>query len=545
MSLATPASEVPTRPGRAFAALLAVAAAWYAWFIFRTSFVLGGERVFCLFDDAMVSMTYARNLLEGHGLNWARWGRPVEGFTHPLWVAVMTAANALPLPLRLRSLPVQAASLGLLLGNLALVRLLVLRHFTAGRARTWMPAAVLTAFCYPLVYWSLMGMETALQAALVTAMVLLGLDAVERGEGRHVAIWLLGAAAYLVRMDMLLPLVAVQAFVLTQGGVRRHQRGRWLAGLGLFAATVAGYQAFRWLYFGDLLPNTYYLKLSGVPIAVRLLRGLECLGDSLRANALLLLPVALGAGLLIARGREGRRYALPAAVFLLQCAYSVWVGGDAWEMDINVRANRFLAFALPMVFVIGNGLLNRLLAGVPAADGPEPGPGAAPARWVAAAAAAIALLVGNGLWLSSRATENWRNVLVTERPLLVVSHQIVYTQLLGLRPLAAPGAVVAAFWAGIPAYFSDYRMVDLLGYNDRHIARLPDQIGLNEDNFRAFRPGHVKWDARYVLDELRPEAFLQVYGIEKSGRVLPRRGYRKAGEYWLRPESPRIRLPAS
>jgi arabinofuranosyltransferase len=530
-------------PRRTVAVLLVLAALWYGWFIFRTSFVAAGERVFCLFDDAMISMVYARNLAEGHGLVWAREGEPVEGFTHPLWTAVMVAVNALPLPPRLRSLPVQLLSLGLLLANVVLVRRLTLRHFTYPHGRTWLPAAVSTAFCYPLVYWSLMGMETALQAAITTASVLLALDAVERGpsRGRHLLLWLLAAAAYLVRMDMLIPVAAVQVFLLTQGGMRREERGRWLAGLGLFAAVVLGYGAFRWLYFGDLLPNTYYLKLAGVPLAVRLLRGLDVLGEFLRRHLLLLLPVGLGVAPLLARRGEARRYALPAAVFLLQCAYGVWVGGDAWEDDIDMRANRFLAFALPMVFVLGNGLLNRLLDRVP-----EGRRGSEGASYLVAAATAAALLVANGLWLSRESDENWRLFLATRRPEPVELHQEIYARFLELRRVAEPGAVVAVVWAGLPLYFSggDYRMIDLLGYNDRRTARLAPQVELNEDTFGQFRPGHVKWDYERVLREQRPDVFFQIWKMKTPGKLLRPHGYTRLGELWVRRGSPRVRLPA-
>jgi hypothetical protein len=121
----------PARPGRSrlpLALLLAATAVWGGWFIFRTSFVADGRRVFCLFDDAMISMVYARNLVEGHGLNWARQGAPVEGFTHPLWTALMVPVHLLPLDLHLRSLVVQLLSLVLLLAHIALLHRLVLRH---------------------------------------------------------------------------------------------------------------------------------------------------------------------------------------------------------------------------------------------------------------------------------------------------------------------------------------------------------------------------------------------------------------------------------
>jgi hypothetical protein len=552
-------------PERGLLVLLLLAALWYGWFVYRTSFTMDGRRIFCLFDDAMISMTYARNLVEGHGLAWARGGTPVEGFTHPLWTALMVPVNALPLPLRLRSLPVQILCLALLLVHLVLVRRLVRRHFSYDGARTWLPAAVLTAFYYPLVYWSLMGMETALQAVIATASVLLALDATRPASPtasagaaeptpaaavrhpRHLALWLLAASAYLLRMDMLLTVAAVQVFLLAQGGVRRAERRRWLLGLAVFLAAVLGYELFRWLYFHDLLPNTYYLKLTGVPLMVRLLRGAYFLVEFARGHLLLLVAVALGTALLLLRGggEERRRYALPAAIFLLQCAYSVWVGGDVWETDINVRANRFLAFAMPLVFVVGNGLLNRALAALPTLDaqGRRRDPAALLPAGLTLAATAAALLSADGLWRSEHAAENWQNLAVTARPLHVVSHEIVFTDLQHLRRLVAPGAAVASFWAGIPAYFSDYRMVDLLGYNDRRIARQASRVALDEDNYRLYQPGHAKWDTDDLLRVRRPDAFLQVWGMARPGRTLNRAGYRKVEGFWLRPGSDKLLVP--
>src|ERR1700688_2110614 len=98
-----PATRARRRQRAAWLALLGTLSAWGGWLIFRTSFVLDGRRVFCLFDDAMISMTYARNLVEGWGLDWARQGAPVEGFSHPLWTALMVPVNLLPIALDRRS----------------------------------------------------------------------------------------------------------------------------------------------------------------------------------------------------------------------------------------------------------------------------------------------------------------------------------------------------------------------------------------------------------------------------------------------------------
>src|SRR5436309_1353891 len=128
------------RPSPALLVLLLAFAAWAGRFIWLTSFDVGGRRFFCLFDDAMISMTYARNLVEGHGLNWARQGLPVEGFTHPLWTFLMIPVNASGLPLLLRSLPIQILSLALLLLHVVLVHRLVVRHFSYPGASSGLPA---------------------------------------------------------------------------------------------------------------------------------------------------------------------------------------------------------------------------------------------------------------------------------------------------------------------------------------------------------------------------------------------------------------------
>lgn len=544
--MTTPAEPSPSLSARprldpGLAILLLVFLAWGGWLIFRTSFLMGEQRYFSLFDDAMISMTYARNLLEGHGLNWARHGEPVEGFTHPLWVLPMVVVNLLPVELRFRSLPMQLFSLAMLALLVVAVRRLVLSWFSAEHARHWMPAAVMTAFCYSLAYWSLMGMETGFQALLAVVAVHLAIATVEGRRERHVELWLVCAASYLLRMDMLLMVVAVQLWVVARGGLRRG-RARWLAGLGIFLAAVLGYELFRWVYFHDLLPNTYYLKLTGVPLVVRLLRGLLTLGTFVRNHLLLLLAGVAGTVALL---RRDRRLELPATIFALYCAYSVWVGGDAWDLDpeVPVRANRYFSFVLPLLFVLLNGALNQVLDAW--ARHKEGGYRARLAT--VGGAAAVGVLLLNGLWPSGT-DQAWSLMLGTARPPVADSHRIVLRQLERLRRQVEPGATVATAWAGIPAYFSDYKMVDILGFNDRHVARQPSRLPGDEDHPELFRPGHDRWDFDYLLEDVRPDAFFQIWGPRLQGlnvrQLMTSQGYRMRSGVWVRNDSPFVRPQA-
>jgi hypothetical protein len=544
---------------------LACLAVWAGLFIWKTSFVIGGRRVFCLQDDAMISMAYARNLVSGEGLNWARQGRPVEGFTHPLWMALMVPANLLPLALDRRPLLVQLGSLAFLLWNVVLVGRLVRRHFCLPGACHWLPACVMTAFYYPLCSWALVGMETGMQALLTTAMVLLALDIVDGRRDRHLALWLIATAAVLLRLDMILVVAAVLLYVAARGGLRHGERAGgagaaawrrypgWFAGLGCLLLATGGYEVFRWLYFHDLLPNTYYLKLGGIPLWLRLLRGRNTLFATWRTHGPLLAAVGLGLGLQPLLGRRrgqgggnhpgkgwGARLALPAGLFLLCCAYSVWVGGDVWEDE--ERANRFVAFAVPLVFVLFNALANQALAAVARR------PGGAPPwllRGGLAAVTVVGLLAADGLLLRPEAADNWLKPALTLPHWEVHDHERVLRRVLRLQRIADPAAVVAVVWAGIPAYFADWRMVDELGYNDRHIARLPPVAIPDRESWRDFRPGHMKWDYPYVVEVCRPDVVFQLWERTREGghailRLLHAHGYRRAGDLWLDPASPHI-----
>jgi hypothetical protein len=525
-------------PGSAGAwPLLACLAAWSGWFIFRSSFVVGGRRVFCLLDDPMVAMTYARNLVEGHGLNWARAGAPVEGFTQPLWTGLMVPINALPLDLRFRSLLVQLLSLALLAANVLLVRRVTLRYFSTARARHWLPAAVLTAFYYPLDYDSLMGLESGLQALLTTALVLLALDVVWGGADRHRELLLLGAAACLLRMDMLLIVAAVQVYVIAHGGLReRRQRVSWTLGAALFAAVAGAYLAFRWLYFGDLLPNAYYLYVHRIPLAVRLARGAVTLWASLADHLLLLAAVAVGLEVLSRRGGPesralARRSALPVGLFLAGCAFSILAGGDEQDVDLELRASRFVVFLMPQVFILCGGLINQAVDWILRRRPQD----ALAQRFFVAAATVLSLVVADGLWLSRDDARNWMALTVGDPPRGVEAQAALFANVVALRRQLGPGGVVATGVAGLPAYFTSYRMVDLLGGNERLIARSAPAVRLRLDNFSDYAPGRAKWDDRYVLARYHPDAVLGWHAPPDASALLAAAGYRhdRESDVWL------------
>lgn len=507
------------------APLAAVALAlclWSAWFLAQGSARIAGARVPCVADDALITLAYAKNLDDGFGLDWSRRGDPVEGFTDPLWLLLLVPLVAPDLP---RPLLAWAAPL---LGLASLVLLLWVAERFAGRALGLgagerRRALILVAGLYPLSYWSLQGMETALEAALIVGIAGLGIDQLRAG-GRQRALGWAGGVAGLVRPDALLAWAAVELVLAIE---RRLGTAREvLAGLARLALPLAAWQAFRLVYFADPLPNTYYLKLEATDLAARLARGAWTTLPFVAA-ALPLVALALGAR----RRGSPPELGLGLAVWAVFPLYGIWVGGDAWDEIVTISANRFQAASLPLLALLAAPALGPLAAAL--------GARLPTTRLRPAVLPVGALLLV--IWVNSRPgwsgwSEGVARMLVNEPPPQCVAGMNVLERLRALERALPPQTTVATVWAGTPAFYSRFPLYDLLGFNDRRIARQAPRAGRSLAEWREFWPGHVKWDRELALATDRPGAFFQLPRgwPADSPAVLAAAGYRPWRGFWIR-----------
>lgn len=142
---------------------------WAGLFIHNTSFVIDGVRYYCLFDDAMISMRYAENWVNGKGIVWNQ-GEYVEGYTNPLQVILM-AGCLLVAPKIQAVLLVQLIGIGMVIACSWFAGKIFenIQGPSEGIWIVWLAVYLL----YPLSYWSLLGMETGLVTALLLAGVYL------------------------------------------------------------------------------------------------------------------------------------------------------------------------------------------------------------------------------------------------------------------------------------------------------------------------------------------------------------------------------------
>ena len=112
---------------------------------------------------------------------------------------------------------------------------------------------------------------------------------------------------------------------------------------------------------------------------------------------------------------------------------------------------------------------------------------------------------------------------------------------LELGRYADPRGSVAVASAGAVTYYSGLRGVDVLGKSDRHVALLRPYAGIGSD---TVTPGHSKYDLRYSLIQLRPDAIYDAVSWSRyEGSDIfefVRRNYAQRGSFWLRRDSPYI-----
>lgn len=458
--------------------LVAAAATAYALFIARTAFRIGGIAYFTLVDDAMVSMRYAQHLARGYGLVWNIGQPPVEGFTNPLWMLVMSVFHLLPIPAAKISLAIMLVSALLLVAN-AMMVYRIAESLRPAMSITPLLAAGMTAFYFPLVFWSLRGMEVGLLVLLVDAAVLLVVRMDRAAQPRDLALLgLLLALAVLTRLDAIVQVSILLVYL----SVRRFASRTVATPLLMAVVTTVAVLLFQRLYFGDLLPNTYYQKMAGTALWDRLRNGLlmfyqHALWDTA-------LPAVFSLVCMV-HYRDLRRPEtfLLAALFAVQCAYSIWVGGDYAEPELDA-ANRFITQGMPALILLFSLSLDRVLS-----DARLGLVGKPPLQ----AAAAVALSVVAMFIITGRPWLAWSR---NNAPLLQADIRRTREGLF-LAKYTSPQALIAVHAAGQIPYYSGRTTIDLLGLNDPVIAKGPVT--------GPFYPGHDKWNYAYSISRLRPD----------------------------------------
>lgn len=526
-----------------FCVLMAAWTCFAGRFISRTSHVsIDGKRYFMVFDDGMIGMKYAKNLVEHHGLVW-NVGDRVEGFTDPLWVGIMAGSiwmfgthNA-PLAMQILGAIICLATFVVFFGT-------CMRNHKQGLGAA--TGLLLIVLCYPVAYWALIGMEAC--AICLAVAVAAGVHySYENGNAKNPLIVhsCLVVFAYALRPDGWIAITPFFAAAWIDAVREKRYLRAICAPLGICMVVMLVTLA-RHAYYGEWVPNTYILKVEGYSLQLRWTNGISFVGQFLSHNSFLVVLMALAV-----LSRKRIAYLNILAAFLV-FAYQVYVGGDPWLYWRQLLPIYILcAFALVTLFdafdestIVHLGedmplvhllVLVGIIIAVPLLAFKFqrlPGNNYMPLQWVLCVYAVLILTALVSFRHEDRVRfvkTNSKLVMQAARAMIViiVCGAIFFENLKFLPELQAKpfqfraqaimvdkavlstrlfgaGKTSHMLWAGTYGYFVEGKMIDGLGKSDRAIAKLPVDRSVVFDGMIAV-PGHAKYDFRHTILKRKPD----------------------------------------
>jgi hypothetical protein len=413
-------------------------------------------------DDAYISFVYAKNLVEGHGLTYN--GLVVEGYSNFLWTVILAPFIALhwdPL-LAARGLSLVLACACLWLTNQIMRQMAPASHW---------PIRLLPLLTVdlnaPFAAWTQGGLEPLLAAFLITLFVYVEGQPSQRSKLISPVIVL---AAALTRPEgaLLFPVLLVYRLA-----VRREPWRQVVAPALFFAVPFGVYLAWRYLTYGYLVPNTFFLKMGGSSWDALL--GAQWMLGYLVLRPIIALLIAIGL-LHLVRSRQilSGRWLLVIMSISTVILFVLYAGPD-WMPHY-----RYLAPIVPLLSLF---IAQSLTAF------------ARPLVRLAMVALTVAAIL-MGLAMSA----------VFYLPLSAQLGNYTDGLIAGgewLREHTRPEDKIAVVDSGALAYYSGRPLIDILGLNDVHIAHTPR-----------------KSDADYVLSQ-EPKIIQLHIGFTPTGQMMP------------------------
>ena len=510
------------------------------YFIFTSSVVSSEGRIFTLSDDIMISMSYAKTFVNTGELIWYEGSSKVQGYTNFLYTIFLSFIHLFKFTPSVNSLIVSLVNVVfLLLISLRVTSLALV--FSSGNKKISYFLGGLILFQYPLLFWSLRGYEVGIISLLLIYLVdqIVKYDpSFEKSDrSKILKIYTLLSVGVLIRIDFIVILFGISCYFLVFK-IKNFQEFFYFSLYNfLVGITILSLFLFQYFYYGDFLPNTYYLKTGGFALIEKIPRGVL---SSFNLLPLLVFLFSLFINKFSSKDSFKVFPVFSISFFLI--LYNIYIGGDAWE--VYGFANRFITPIIPIIFALvpvfmpseimkKNKVINIFLL-----------------LLLVGSTFLIQLNVNQLLGFESLNFKFSKHVILYILCLSIFmillktktsfhyviailftiflssSHfeymykkevQITSTDYLNvvvgnkINLISEPEASVGLFWAGNLSYYINRPTIDFLGKSDRYIAKgLPVREDFDSKyNFSDFFPGHNKWNFEYSINELKPDIIIR------------------------------------
>lgn len=417
-------------------------------------------------DDTFITLRYARNVIRGDGFVFNP-GVRLEGYTNFFWLVIVVLAGKLGAPLI-----ASARVLGLTFSIATLfLSYAAARRYSVGKTNerwsdslgSFLPPLLL-ASSIPFLVWSLSGTEIPLYTFLLLAGFFSLAD-----RAKPAATFAIFGILGLVRPEGLI-FYALAGFISL---VRSRSKGSVLrAWLGVLIAFYAPYLVWKQLYFGSIVPNTFYAKTGPFHLMIKN-------GGAYLVKFLFSYGYLLVIGLLLNRRRlkHFEFVILPVSFILVHWLCVFLLGGD-WMPHF-----RFFLPTMPLIMLILSSGVSELGAGTPAEENGRAGSNPVP---VVVILLVFLVMIPGGVRYDDFVAER-----TAVRAFAGLGRH--------LHRILPPSTRIGCGSTGAIGYYTDMPIIDILGLTEAPIAR--------NGRIVASQPGHMKTDGAYILDQ-KPDLLL-------------------------------------
>jgi len=421
-------------------------------------------------DDAFISLRYARNLIEGHGLVFNP-GEYVEGYTNFLWTVILSIPSALNI-----SNFYFILVLGIVLLSISMYFLYKSALLHTKNEKIALVLLILLGGNFSYSSYVTGGLETQLHATLFIALVYFVCKAIQTESklNYYVMCGILSGLILLNRMDGALIVTIAVSFIL-YNLYRRETlvSNKSLAVILPILILVTPWLVWKFHFYGSLLPNTFNAKINvDVDKSDIILRGLAYISAFFAIY--FSLPFLVYLYNIIKEKTEPLKLGikikplLPLSILLVYLSYYTYVGGDFMEFRFMVPLLPiFLLTIIPFLSVLNKTAIFTLV---------------------------ICYLFSSLIYMSTFTMHKFglESIHYLESHITAPNNDWKGIGL-KLNEIDTNDKLrIAVSPAGAIPYFSRLYTVDMLGLNDKHIAK-------NGLKYRD-TPGHFKMASLEYLD---------------------------------------------
>ncbi len=319
--------------------------------IYLGSFEFNNEKVFTLFDDAMISMRYAYNFSQTGIIEWSNSSGNVEGLTNIGWMLILSLITKI-FSLNISPLVVSLLSLSfLILGFFVLTsQNIVYRELDNVYKFSSFAGSI------SLLFWGIRGFEVSI-LFFIFCIVFTYISSKQKGKLFSIFTLFTILCGSFIRDDFAIIMILFLCLKIIFDSLENkkfyfRKSTFLLISFTLISVFLKTY--FRYEYFGELLPNTYFLKVYGHSKIVLIFRGLLSIIKNIFCGVLIVPTLSCFSLFfyskklsvyVLTKFKETNSIALIISFFI----YNILTGGDAWEW--SGLLNRFLCIAEPFIIL--------------------------------------------------------------------------------------------------------------------------------------------------------------------------------------------------